>query len=147
IDVVAAIARAEASGAAGKVVTIPVTGVDSGPHVVHLIGIGSGSTDDLRRVGAALGRAVRGKERVATTLASTADDAGLKAFVEGAILATFAMSSYKGADLPDSATPAATVVLAGEERDDLVAEARTVAGATWLARELIHTPANDKDPA
>lgn len=153
LDLTDVLAREDVSGKPGTIATVPVvshgdsgsegTGVTS----VHLIGVGSATADDLRRAGAALGRAVRGRERVATTIASTADEAALRAFVEGVVLSTFAMGAYKGAGLDDDALPAATVALAGEEREDTVAAANTVAAAAWLARELVHTPSQDKDPA
>lgn len=164
LDLSAVIAREDATGKAGTVVTVPVARRhesdddpdddrenddpdDVGVTVVHLVGVGDSTAADLRRAGAALARAVRGSDRVATTIVATADDAALRAFVEGAVLSTFAVGAYKGDGVPDSALPAATLILAGDERDDAVAAASAVARAAWLARELIHAPSNDKDPA
>ena len=55
-------------------------------RLVLLVGVGAQTPADLRRAGATLARAVRDRGAVATTLAAVPDDAGLAAFVAGAVL-------------------------------------------------------------
>src|SRR5690606_39751153 len=66
-----------------------------------------------------------------------------RAFIEGVILA-----SYGWRARGEAKAPVGTVVLAGSGREqaDAVATGAAVANAVWLARDLVHTPSNIKDP-
>jgi leucyl aminopeptidase len=148
--------RENASGKAGEIVSMPVFDAGRGASSadgetdvtrVLLVGLGDGSPASYRKAGAALARATRGVERLATTVAAAADnDACVRAFIEGAVLATFSLGTFRSK--PGKA-PLATLVLAGLSPDvsETVRKARVVAGATWYARELVHTPSNVKHPA
>ena len=92
-DLFALLEVAGATGKAGEIVDRAVldrTGL-SNPDLslLLLVGVGEGSADDLRKAGAALARRTRGCSTVATSLAATADDAGLRALVEGLVLGSF----------------------------------------------------------
>ncbi len=151
-DLFALLDAASATGAVGEVVervvldTAGLTNPDL--RLVLLVGVGSGSTDDLRRAGAALARHVRGRLSVATSLGALGDDAGLRALVEGLVLGSFEFHWRSTGPLQQ---PVERVVLAGlaaaDTRAEAVAKALAVAGAGWLARTLALVPANVKNPA
>jgi leucyl aminopeptidase len=139
-------------GKAGDVVEHPVLS-SAGPanpalRSVILVGTGSGSSADLRRAGAALARRVRGRRTLATSLAALADDAGLRALVEGLVLGSFVF--HRRSESP-AEPPVEQVVLAGladaEDRRPALDRALAVAGAGWLSRQLALVPSNEKNPA
>ena len=142
VDLFGALERESASGRAGQVVSVPASG-DRGVERVVLVGVGDGSAAMYRRAGAAVARAARGVGRLASTVTVTASDAEIRAFVEGAVLAPYGLRKADGPKAPLS-----TLVLArtGTERSTAVDRGRAVAGAGWLARDLVHTPSNVKDP-
>jgi leucyl aminopeptidase len=146
IDLLTLLDRNKATGRAGEVVTTPILRSDTSLEQVILIGVGTGSARDYRRAGAALARSTRQRDLVATTIATTADEAGLTAFVEGVVLGSYAFSRKTVA--PPS--PVSTVAVAGigDARDRQAALDRglLLARAGWLARDLAQTPSNEKNP-
>lgn len=158
VDLFAAIDRDRATGTAGEIVSVPVFDAGRGAASVDgevdidrvvLVGLGDGSPAACRRAGAALARASKGVARLATTAVAASDDAGLRAFVEGAVLATFAVREWRSTPVDEARAPMSTLVLVetDDARTGVVATARAIAAAGWLARELVHTPSNVKDPA
>jgi leucyl aminopeptidase len=152
LDAFALLEHHQATGKAGEVVEHPVLSTDGltnpGLRSVLFVGVGSGSPADLRKAGAALARRVKGKESVATSLAALADDAGLRALVEGLVLGSFGFHRRsEGA----KEHPVGRVVLAGvtetPERQQALERALAVAGAGWMARTLALVPSNEKNPA
>jgi leucyl aminopeptidase len=128
------------SGKAGEVAAMPGRGELSR---VLLIGLGDGSPAAHRMAGAALARAGRGLERLASAVTAASGDAEVRAFVEGLLLAPYAWRVKSAGK-----APVGTVVLAmtAPERS-AVTEGTAVGAAAWLARDLVHTPSNIKDPA
>ena len=116
--------------------------------LVLLVGVGDGGPGDLRKAGAALARHTKGRSTVATSLAALADDAGLRAVVEGLVLGSFEFHWRSGGPL---AQPLERVVLAGipdaDDRRSALGRAVAVAGAGWMSRTLALVPANEKSPA
>ncbi|MGN6575735.1 MAG: leucyl aminopeptidase family protein [Nocardioides sp.] len=150
-DLFALLEVAGATGAAGEIVDRAVldrAGL-SNPDVslLLLVGVGAGSADDLRKAGAALARRTRGCSTVATSLAATADDAGLRALVEGLVLGSFEFHWRSTGPLKQ---PVERVVLAGladsSGRKPALDRALAVAGAGWLSRTLALVPSNEKNP-
>jgi leucyl aminopeptidase len=150
-DLFALLEATSGTGEAGQVaerVVLDTEGL-SNPDLrtVLLVGVGSGSTDDLRRAGAALARHVRGRLSVATSLGALCDDAGLRALVEGIVLGSF---EFHWRSQGPRQRPVERVVLAGlvdsESRRDVVRRALAVAGAGWRSRSLALVPANLKTP-
>ncbi|GAA3722560.1 leucyl aminopeptidase [Spinactinospora alkalitolerans] len=149
------LAHYDVKGGAGQIVEFPA---DLGRGLVRLVllGVGAATPRDLRSAGAALARAARGRNRVATTAALLGDGtgdarAGLTAFVEGALLASYTFSL---AAEPKGPRPVPVVELAvagadagSEEFAEPVRRGRALARATALARDLINTPSAEKDPA
>jgi leucyl aminopeptidase len=151
-DLFALLEVAGATGKAGEIVDRAVldrAGL-SNPDLslLLLVGIGAGSADDLRKAGAALARRTRGCSTLATSLAATADDAGLRALVEGLVLGSFEFHWRSTGPLKQ---PVGRVVLAGlsdtSGRKPALDRALAVAGAGWLSRTLALVPSNEKNPA
>ncbi len=150
-DLFGVLEHAGATGAAGEIVDRYVLDpgrlTNSDLTTVLLVGVGAGTTDDLRRAGAALARRTTGKGTVATSLAALSDDAGLRALVEGLVLGSFEFHWRSEGPLKQ---PVQRVVLAGitepESRRPALDKALAVAGAGWLSRTLALVPSNVKNP-
>jgi leucyl aminopeptidase len=158
LDLMSFAAREKATGAVGDMVSVPVT--DGPVSQVLLVGTGAGGTAELRRVGAALARRVRGKERVETTLSLGAPADRVRALVEGLLLGSYSFelrgekrNNGDAAPEPAKAKRSTTIALhskAGARSatiaDALARGART-AEAVCLARDLANTPSSGKTPA
>ncbi|NEE00537.1 leucyl aminopeptidase [Phytoactinopolyspora halotolerans] len=158
IDLLALLERERATGKAGEVVSMPVLSEGRGAGSVDgevdvervvLVGLGDGSARAHRKAGAALARKVRGVDRLASTVTTASGDEGMRAFIEGVVLATFGLNLERGAPVKPAELPLHTLVLAGEgdDREPVAGSAVAVARAAWFARELVHMPSNVKDPA
>ena len=134
------------TGKAGESVQFPVSR-DQGLASLALLGVGSGSPDDLRKAGAALSRAARGRERVAFAWpAAFADEAAATAFAEGVLLASYTFT-LKTSEPEAAQRPAPAVDVVGEASADALARGAVLARATALARDLINTPSQTKGPS
>jgi leucyl aminopeptidase len=147
---------AGATGAVGEIVDRVVLGAAARANarpgnpelrLVLLVGVGSGSPAELRRAGAALARRARGRRTVATSLAALADDAGLRALVEGLVLGSY---EFHWRSNGPKEQPVGRVVLAGlaepKARRTALDRALAVAGAGWMSRTLALVPSNEKTP-
>ena len=151
LDVFALLEHFEAKGRPGEIVEHPVLSggglSNASLRLVLFAGVGEGTPADLRRAGAALARRTKGRQTLATSVAALADDAGLRAFVEGLVLGSFGF--HRRSSGPKE-NPVARVVLAGvsepESRQHALARALAVAGAGWMARTLALVPSNEKNP-
>ncbi|MGA9748338.1 MAG: leucyl aminopeptidase [Nocardioides sp.] len=152
LDLFALLDLHAATGAAGEVVEHAVLNASGSANdsltQLLLVGIGSGSPAELRSAGAAVARRVKGRGTLATSLAALADDAGLRALVEGLVLGSFEFHWRSDGPL---ARPVERVVLAGvldaEDRWAALDRSIAVAGAGWLSRTLALVPSNEKSPA
>ncbi|MBZ5740109.1 leucyl aminopeptidase family protein [Nocardioides mangrovi] len=149
LDLLAVLESAGATGRAGEVTAVPVPlgGPDHADlRCVLLVGVGDQRPADLRRAGAALARATRDRDAVATTIPAIAPDDGLEPFVVGAMLGSFAFHWRSAA--PEH-PPVRRVVLADVPDDHAGSLARAIAigGAGWRARTLATVPSNLKNPA
>jgi leucyl aminopeptidase len=150
-DLFALLELHRATGAAGEIVDRAVldpSGLSNHSLTeVLLVGVGEGTPAELRRAGAALARRTKGRSTVATSLAALADDAGLRALVEGLVLGSFEFHWRSTGPL---AEPVQRVVLAGivdvGARRPALDRAIAVAGASWMSRTLALVPANEKNP-
>jgi leucyl aminopeptidase len=151
-DLFALLELHRATGAAGEIVARAVldpAGLSNHSLTeVLLVGVGEGTPAELRRAGAALARRTKGRSTVATSLAALADDAGMRALVEGLVLGSFEFHWRSTGPL---AEPVKRVVLAGladvAARRPALDRAIAVAGASWMSRTLALVPANEKNPA
>ncbi len=112
-----------------------------------LVGVGEGTTTDLRRAGATLARRTTNADAVASSVSAVGDDDGMAAFVEGATLGSFGFSLRK--DGPRD-RPVGRIALAltpnDDERSARLERAVAVAGAGWQSRLLASVPSNIKTP-
>jgi leucyl aminopeptidase len=151
-DLFALLELHQATGEAGEVVDRAVldgSGLSNAALTrVLLVGVGENTPGDLRRAGAALARCTKGRATIATSLAALADDAGLRALVEGLVLGSFEFHWRSTGPL---ARPVERVVLAGigdvSRRKPALDRALAIAGAGWTSRTLALVPANEKTPA
>ncbi len=147
LDVFALLTSEGATGEAGQVTAVPLVRGGSVRHT-WFVGVGEQRPIDLRRAGAALARAARDRDSVATSVAATAPAGGLEAFVVGMMLGSFEF--HWRSQVPEH-RPVARVVLAGhedaEERGPDLMRALALGGAGWRARTLATIPSNLKNPA
>jgi leucyl aminopeptidase len=145
VDLAAVLAAEKVTGRAGDVPRLPVPPADGLPGRILLAGVGAGEPGDLRRAGAAIARAARGREVVVTDLGAGAGDAAVRAAVEGLMLGGYAAPATGLKDRADSAPPG-VVTLPHGLPSDAVERGRVHARATLLARRLAVTPSDVKDP-
>lgn len=131
----------DASSKAGKVTVLPGTGVAARRVVV--VGIGSGSTDDLRSAAGEASRAVGTKPAaVVVALPVETDDAAI-AVAQGALLGAYTFTDYKS-DAEAAVDTAWTVAGAS---DAAIARAQILVAAAAGIRDLVNTPPLDLYPA
>lgn len=106
---------------------------------IYLVAVGEGSLRDFRVAGAALGRKVRGKALNLISLLPS-KPAEVKAHAISMVLGayTWNLKSSAPSEIP-------TFTIATLE-DEALLEANAMAEALVLTRDLIHTPANIKNP-
>lgn len=133
----------------GHVLSVPVLGsaesTNSLLQRVLLVGVGAGTTADVRRASAELARAVAGASSVASSLHCVGDNETLVASVEGAVLGSFRFSMRTTDERP---APVSRIVLAcaPSESASHVERALALAGAGWRSRSLATVPSNIKSP-
>jgi leucyl aminopeptidase len=151
IDVPTALDRASAKGDAGEVVDLPVTDAGSPVRRLLLVGVGDARPGSLRRAGAAVARKAVGSDRVASDVADPTDAVGVRAYVEGVLLAAYRFRAT-GARQDPATRPVGQLDLHLPGKPparvrDAVALGAVTARAAHLARDLANTPSNEKDPA
>jgi leucyl aminopeptidase len=145
-DLAAVLTAERITGRAGEVVRVPVQPAAGLPARLLVVGTGTGTPQDLRRAGATLARAVRGRERVVTSLADGARPDAVRALVEGLCLGGYALPATGTRRRSDSA-PARVIELAGRVPPGAVPAGLLHALATARVRDLAATPSNIKNPA
>ncbi|HLS49167.1 MAG TPA: leucyl aminopeptidase family protein, partial [Actinomycetaceae bacterium] len=150
------IARRERhEGRAGHVATVPLPpaagadgfGWESLPARLILLGVGDGSVADLREAGAALGKAAAGLGSIVMTAALGATAEGLRAFVTGALLASY-RTPWLGQGKRPGTEPAQRFIFldVDAQAERAVAAGQRSAAATCEARWLAAIPSNIKNP-
>ena len=127
----------QAKGEAGEIIEVPVANGDAVGRVL-LYGVGDGSAADLRKAGAAVARRGKGKDTIRIVL----PEGPVAAFVEGALLATYAFRMGE-----KKSTSVAMIEFVGEGAEAEVAKGKLIAEAVALARDLANTPSSVKNPA
>jgi leucyl aminopeptidase len=145
VDLAEVVVAERVVGRAGEVVRAPVQAPDGEPLRLLLVGLGSGSPQDLRRAGAALARAVRGRHRVVASLADGLPADAVRALTEGLLLGGYAQPATGLKARGDSAA-VREVVLVGDVPVAAVETGRLHALATIRARNLAATPSSTKSP-
>ncbi|HWJ82027.1 MAG TPA: leucyl aminopeptidase family protein [Nocardioides sp.] len=139
------------TGATGEVGALPVPDGIAGNldlRLVVLVGVGAAAPIDVRRAGAAVAKAARDRELLATSVPAVAEARPevLEAFVAGATLGSFVF--HWRSQGPEH-RPVRRVVVAAPDagRDDALLErAVALAGAGWRSRALATVPSNLKNP-
>ncbi|WP_240617407.1 leucyl aminopeptidase family protein [Nocardioides speluncae] len=150
LDAFAVLDAYRASGKAGEITVHPVTDTSAANDALRMVifvGVGEQRPADLRRAGAALARATRGYDSVATSVGAVGDDAALRAFVIGLMLGSF---GFHWRSTGPKERPLGRVVLSSIA-DEAAArqtldKAIAIGGAGWRARTLATVPSNLKNP-
>jgi len=129
-------------GKPGEVTRVPIP---PGERRVLLVGTGEGGPADLRRAGAALGGACRGRSLLVTTVLQGLAADQSAAAVEGLLLGGWSPPAAGTKNRNDSA-PVPQALFIGADAV-AVEHGRVLAAATARARDLAVTPSNVKDPA
>ena len=148
VDLIGVLEAERATGKAGELTSVPVPSGVAGNEALRcvlLVGVGAQRPDDLRRAGAAVARAARGRDAVASSVAAVAPQEGLTAFVVGAVLGSFAFT-FRSAPLERPPVPRIVLADTGDELAPALARAEAVALAGWRARQLATVPSNVKNP-
>ena len=124
------------SGKAGELCEIPVHAPDAKTERVFLVGLGDQSATALRSAGAAIGRKVRGKN---TTVYST-----ISQEKDHAISITLGAWMWNMKSDQKDETP---IIQIATHNKKTIETASVIAKAVCRARDLVHTPANIKNPA
>jgi leucyl aminopeptidase len=131
----------DSTGKAGELIEIPTA--DKKLSRIYFIGVGSQSTDELRKAGVALARKV--KNSGSTVLDLLLDDSkSATTHTAALILASYSWNQKTVLKGSKAQKPAQFIVSNKYEVE--VNFAKVIATGTWLARDLIHTPANIKNP-
>jgi leucyl aminopeptidase len=132
-------------GSAGMVNALPRPGRD--PAHVLLVGVGTGDQAGWRAAGAGLVRAASERPGVTVRLPADAPHTAARDLAEGAWLASY---RYRLAAEPDDRAPRLRrMVLSGRDPEDVseqISQARAVAEAVVLARDLTNAPSLQKSP-
>jgi leucyl aminopeptidase len=129
-----------ASAKSGEIHEMPVSAVSTRCNRLILVGLGNRTLKDVRTVGAALGRSVRGKALALFSIAATSR-ADMRAHAIALLLGSYQWHQKSG--VKKSETPKFVLPDIHVEEVNL---ANTMARAVWGARDLIHTPSNIKTP-
>ena len=144
VDLPRRLARAKATGGRSEAIWVDLE--RDTPRAVVALGLGSGSPTDLRRSAAAASRRLRGVSEAMVLATRDLDEPGLRAFAEGLVLPTGAVT-WASTPPPSAPELVRVAVADGSHGAAVVALGVEQAGATVAARRLIHTPSNLKDPA
>ena len=130
------------TGGAGEVGEISATSAQGVRSRLIMVGLGSAQAAEVRKAGAAAGRRVRGKASVVSVhIALT--HAG--AFLTSLSLATYAFNDLKS--LSDGTKQLETIEIDTKAKWSKLAHHQAIIDGIFLARDLVHTPANIKSPA
>jgi leucyl aminopeptidase len=127
------------SSKAGDLLELPVTHA----HIkkIYFLNLGGHSRDEQRKVGASLARKIKGTSQ---KVLIGVEEGDIQAFVTALLLASYSWNLKTS----ESKGPSTFIVLVdSQNQEDQVIRSTTVAQGTWLARDLIHTPSNIKNPA
>ena len=135
------------SGQAGEILEIPIT-PNGNLTRLFVLGIGSGSVEDARKAGASLGRKVK-LMGYSVLSAYAGNYEAAVAHLVAISLAQYGWNLKSQYSLSDMSArkKGATSFFFDSSQKDATVRANILAQATWLTRDLIHTPSNIKNPA
>jgi leucyl aminopeptidase len=126
------------TGKAGELFEVPVSAENSETDRLFLVGIGDQSGTAARAAGAAVGRKVRGKN---TTVFSACVVSEIKSFAISVSLGAWVWNLKT-----DKKKEEPTIFIASKDAQT-IKDAAAIANAICRTRDLVHTPANIKNPA
>ena len=126
------------TGKAGEIFEIPVSATDCPTDRIFLVAVGDQSNTALRAAGAAVGRKVRGKN---LTVYSACAVKEVKAHA-----ISMALGAWVWNLKTDKKKEEPTLLVARNNKQQ-VEDAAAIAQAICRTRDLVHTPANIKNPA
>ena len=131
----------DATGKAGELLEVPIAAPEAKLSRIYFVGVGENTPEDLRKAGTSLSRKVKGSgSAILNTLVTNKQSAR-----SHAVAISLASYSWSQKSPPPKALKAASFNLVGKFESELT-EARLLAEGVWLARDLIHTPSNIKNP-
>jgi len=131
----------DATGKAGELIEVPISAPGAKLSRIYFVGIGENNPEDLRKAGTALSRKVKNSgSSILNTLVT--DKRCARSHAVAIVLASYSWSQKSP---PTKALKAASFTLVGKFENEL-SEAQLFAEGVWLARDLIHTPSNIKNP-
>ena len=131
----------DATGKAGELLEVPIAAPEAKLSRIYFVGVGENTPEDLRKAGTTLSRKVKGTgSAILNSLVTTKQSA--RSHAVAIVLASY---SWSHKSPPPKALKAASFTLVGKFESELT-EARLLAEGVWLARDLIHTPSNIKNP-
>jgi leucyl aminopeptidase len=149
VDLNRRLARGKATAKAGELVVLDLDGSDGTLEQLVVVGLGAGTSDDLRRAGAAAARRTASHGRVILAVADGLDGDRLRALTEGWLLASYRFSRRSKPSEPTTTSlvlcHASTTARSTEHRE--VTKGVATARAVHLARDLANAPSNEKSPA
>ena len=142
ISIVDEVKKSEHGGKVGEITELSVSSKRY-PKLekIYFVGIGKATPADFAKAGAALGRKVRGSEKILLSACASGSH-GQKRHLISAGLANYSWHLKTGAA---AKVKAPTIGVFSMSAKDL-AESKTILNSVWLTRDLIHTPANMKSP-
>ena len=135
------------SGKSGEILEIPIAPIGNLTRL-FVLGIGSGSIEDARKSGAALGRKVKLMGYPVLSAYCGEYDATV-AHCVAISLSQYGWNLKSEHSQSDKSAreKGATSFFFDASQKDAIARADILAQATWITRDLIHTPSNIKNPA
>ena len=131
------------TGKPGEIFEIPVLDSRTSIDRLYLVGAGDQSLTSLRAAGAALGRKVRGKAVHLISLLTSEKKEDAAAVSAHAI--SMALGAYTW-QLKSGTPPEIPQLSVASQDQASIIKASSIAEGVSLARDLIHTPANIKNP-
>jgi leucyl aminopeptidase len=141
IEVAVLLEREKAKGEAGELIAVPVE------DRVLLLGTGDGGPAALRKAGAAVARRAKQQESLALDLRRLdLTDDSLRALAEGLLLGSYGFTLKPSAE-PRPLTRITVVVARPDTMRPALDRALAVIRAVASARDLVNTPALEKNPS
>ena len=131
----------DATGKAGELLELPFSNQRDKLSRIYFVGVGENTPEELRKAGIAIARKVKNSgSTILNALVTTKQSAR-----NHAVAIALASYSWSQKSPPPKDLKAAIFTIVGKFEDE-ISDALLLAEGVWLARDLIHTPSNIKNP-
>ena len=131
----------DATGKAGELFEVPFSNKSDKLSRIYFVGVGENTPEELRKAGTAIARKVKNSgSTILNALVTTKQSAR-----NHAVAIALASYSWSQKSPPPKDLKAAIFTIVGKFEDE-ISDALLLAEGVWLARDLIHTPSNIKNP-